>query len=195
MPVRIVGCADSNTVVYTIGEGPAAIFAGRVLYRRNDASCVALSLAERHVPTASGQRGVRLAVSQRFPQRRIHELNQRCFDLLLLFLRETAHVARVTRSSDVSGPAPSSRTRTSRASIWLLRKALGDDAKALDQHWSRSMATSSTRPVVSNQHPRTIRSARTRTAAIEPMPQEDVRELRLAPRSRPAWRYGSPAPH
>jgi DNA-binding winged helix-turn-helix (wHTH) protein/tetratricopeptide (TPR) repeat protein len=121
---------------------------------------------------------------------RIHELNQRCFDLLLLFLREphTLHTRDEIFRRVWAGAVVEDANITT--SIWLLRKALGDDAKG----WIRTVAKHGyifdppcrLEPAPAND-PIGPEPAQ---PAIEPMPQEDVRELRLAPRSRPVWRYG-----
>ncbi len=68
--------------------------------------------------------------------RTVHELNQRCFDLLLLFLREPYLLH--TRAEIIrrvwSGAVVEDANITT--NIWVLRKALGDDAKG----WIRTVA-------------------------------------------------------
>lgn len=66
----------------------------------------------------------------------VHELNQRCFDLLLLFLREPylLHTRDEIFRRVWSGVVVEDANITT--AIWVLRKALGDEAKA----WIRTVA-------------------------------------------------------
>ncbi|WP_257389444.1 winged helix-turn-helix domain-containing protein, partial [Tahibacter caeni] len=67
---------------------------------------------------------------------RVHELNQRCFDLLLLFLREPRllHTREEIIRRVWSGAVVEDANITT--SIWMLRKALGDSAKG----WIRTVS-------------------------------------------------------
>src|SRR6478752_1907483 len=67
---------------------------------------------------------------------RVHELNQRCFDLLLLFLREPhlLHTREEIFRRVWSGAVVEDANITT--SIWMLRKALGDEAKG----WIRTVS-------------------------------------------------------
>ena len=67
---------------------------------------------------------------------RVHELSQRCFDLLLLFLREPRqlHTREEIFRRVWAGVVVEDANITT--SIWVLRKALGDDAKG----WIRTVA-------------------------------------------------------
>ena len=67
---------------------------------------------------------------------RVQELNQRCFDLLLLFLREPRllHTREEIFRRVWTGVVVEDANITT--SIWVLRKALGDDAKG----WIRTVA-------------------------------------------------------
>lgn len=69
-------------------------------------------------------------------QGKVHELNQRCFDLLLLFLREPylLHTRDEIFRRVWSGVVVEDANITT--TIWVLRKALGDDAKG----WIRTVS-------------------------------------------------------